>query len=111
MANETYYFRRSGKLVYSEPCNPYETVEIYLDQEEEGIVVKSYISEHGPDGISSWHGIFLDGENTQKLTLLSGGNIEVFLRFFLREHAQTGLIALSDFLDEHKIIYTQKWAF
>ena len=107
----TYIFRSTGKLIYSEPDNPSETVEVYLDLEPDGWVVKSYISDHGPDGGSSWHGIFFDEQNRQKLELSVGENIEVFLKKWLREHSNSELSGLSKLLDAYEIVYTVKWAF
>lgn len=106
-----YFFRCSGTLVYSEPGNPYETIEVYLDFEPEFMVVKSYISEHGPDGGSSWHGLFLDEANQEKLALVAGGDIREFLQTYLKEHSNLGLIGLSRFLTEQGITYDSKYAF
>lgn len=106
-----YFFRCSGTLVYSEPGNPYETIEVYLDFEPEFMVVKSWISEHGPDGCSSWHGLFLDKENQEKLALVAGGDLREFLQTYLKEHSNGGLSDLSQFLREQGITYASKYAF
>ena len=106
-----YIFRCTGTLIYSEPCNPYETIEIYLEYEPEFLAIKSWISEHGPDGVSSWHGIFLDLENQRKLRSMLDRSIREFLQIYLKEHSNLGLIGLSRFLDEHGITYDTKMAF
>lgn len=108
---EHYIFRKTGKLIYSEPTNPYETVEVYLDLEPNGWAVKSYVSEHGPDGGSSWRGIFIDEENRQKFELAVGKSFEAFLKKYLRQHSNTGLIGFAKLLDAYEIAYTQKYAF
>jgi len=106
-----YYFRGSGSLIYHEPSNPYETVEVYLDLQPDFVGIKSYISEHGPDGGSSWRGIFLDIPNIRKLQKIVGSNIEFFFANFYRENSNKGIIALAEFLTEHGISFEQKWAF
>jgi hypothetical protein len=107
----SYIFRPSGKLIYSEPSNPYETIEVYWDLEPEGWAIKSYISEHGPDGGSSWHGIFIDEQNKKKFELSAGEDMELFLRKYLREHSNVGLIGFSKLLDAYEIKYSSKYAF
>lgn len=106
----SYLFQCTGTLVYSELDNPYETVKIYLNLEPEGWVVKSCISEHGPDGFSSWRGIFLDSENWARFEAAAGENGEAFLRKYLVNNRHYGLIAVSNFLDAHQIPYTTKFA-
>lgn len=106
-----YWFRCTGTRIYSEPGNSYETIEVYLEFEPEFMAVKSLISEHGPDGDTSWHGIFLDPENQEKLMLLTEKTCEAFLRAYLKEHSLRGLIGLSEYLDAHGIAYESKYAF
>ena len=106
-----YIFRCSGIQVYWEYGNPYETVEIYLDMDPEFIGVKSHISEHGPDGISSWHGVFLDAQNSDKLMQLVGKNIAAYLRSFFRKYPSTGILAFTDFLDRSGISYKSTYAY
>ena len=106
-----YVFRMTGKLIYSESSNPYETVEVYFDREPDGWAVKSYISERGPDGGSSWRGIFIDEQNRQKFELSVGEDYEAFLRKYFHKHSKLGLLGFAKILDEHEIVYTQKYAF
>ena len=105
-----YMFRPTGKLIYSEPGNPYETVEVYLDLEPEGWVIKSYISEHGPDGGSSWHGVFLDDLNKKKFEALVSEDMEMFLRKYLRD-PRLGLTGFENVLEAKGIEYTSAFAF
>ena len=107
----SYIFKSSGKLIYSEPGNPYETIEVYFDLEPEGWVIKSYISEHGPDGGSSWHGVFLDDPNKKKFEELFSADLEMFLRKYLRDHRTLGLIGFENVLKTNGIAYTSKFAF
>ena len=109
--DKPYIFRCSGIRVYNEYGNPYETVEIYLDMEPEFIGIKSLISEHGPDGITSWHGVFLDAQNSHKLMHLVGKDIEAYLRAFFRKYSSKGLLAFTDFLEHSGIAYESKYAF
>lgn len=106
-----YMFRKSGTLIYSVWDNPYETEDVYLDLEPDWWVVKSYISEHGPDGISSWHGIFIDEQNRQKFESAVGENMEVFLRKYLCAPSKPGLIGFSKLLNSYEIVHTSKYAF
>ena len=107
----SYMFKPSGKLIYSEPCNPYETVEVYFDLEPEGWAIKSYISEYGPDGGSSWEGVFLDDLNKKKFEALVSEDLEMFLRNYLQEHSKLGLTGFTDMLETNEIAYTLKMAF
>ena len=106
-----YTFRPTGKLIYSEPGNPYETIEVYFNLEPEGWVIKSYISEHGPDGGSSWHGVFLDDLNKKKFERLFSADLETYLRKYLRDHPNLGLIGFTNVLDSNGIAYTSEFAF
>ena len=106
----SYLFQCTGTLVYSELDNPYETVKTYLNREPEGWVIKSYISEHGPEGGSSWRGIFLDEENWARFEAAASENGEAFLRKYLKEKRHYGLWAVNNFLDTHQIPYTSKSA-
>lgn len=99
----------SGKLIYSEPNNIYETIEVYLDMEQ-GFVVKSFLLDHG-DGGSSWEVVTLDEENVKKLKKAAGEDLEAFLGLFWRIYARrsSGMIKFQDFLKENGITYTSKY--
>lgn len=97
---------KSGKLLYSEPDNPYETVEVYLDTEHE-FVIKRYESEHEPDGGQSWKVITIDEQNVEKLKKLVNGDIEEFLKVFF--HRNFGMNGFIKFLKEHGITYDFKY--
>lgn len=111
ITDPNYCFRATGKLIYSEPSNPYETVEIYLNYEYDHLALKSYISEHGPDGGSSWRGIYLDDENAQKLSKIVGEDLEAFFRTYLRQNSHLGLLGLTGYLKERDIEFDHKLAF
>ena len=109
--NSTYIFRASGILIYDEQSNPYETVEIYMDYEPGRLAVKSHISEHGPDGGSSWRGVFIEDIELRKLKYVVGEDIKVFLSQYLRKNASRGLIGLSEFLKGNDIAFESLYAF
>ena len=92
----------SGTLLYSEPSNPYETIEVYWEETPE-FVVKSYISEHGPDGCSSWEVLSLSPENAEKLRQTASGSLKELLAGFWE--SQNGMISLRQYLTSHDIPY------
>ncbi|MBR5046612.1 MAG: hypothetical protein IKX76_00075 [Eubacterium sp.] len=93
---------RSGRLIYSEPDNPYETVEVYLSKEPH-FTVKSYISEHGPDGGSSYRVLMMDDENYEKMKKALDGNVERFLGNLFDQ--KKGMSSLQELLDSMGIEY------
>ncbi|MCR5794582.1 MAG: hypothetical protein K6G61_04455 [Solobacterium sp.] len=98
----------SGRLIYSEPSNPYETIEVYAEDAEQ-FSIKLYISEHGPDGGNSFRVIVMDREGRDTLEKLAGGDITGFLRRFWTE--KNGMSDLGEFLDQNGISYKQGWYF
>ena len=99
--------RMSGKLIYSEPQNPYETVEVYLDTEH-GFILKCLISEHSPDGCSSWEAIYIDEKNLEKLKKIVTGDIEAFLAGFWSNRS-SGMFGFRQFLNDNEIEYNSKY--
>lgn len=96
------YISRTGKLIYSEPDNPYETIEVYLEETPQ-FIVKSYISEHAPDGGSSYRLLVMDEESGRTLKIYAGGDLTKFLKKFWTQ--RRGMTDLEDFLSRHGMIY------
>ena len=97
---------RSGKLIFSMPSNPYETVEVYVE-DAELFMIKLYISEHTRDSGSSFRVIVMDKEGRDKLKELAGGDITGFLSGFWTE--KNGMNDLRKFLDQNGINYKRGW--
>ena len=95
------FISRSGSLIYSEPDNPYETVEVYIDTYEY-FVIKQYIFDRG-NGAGGWRALFLDEENEKKLRDLTNGQPAESLR----DHFKDGgsMYSLMKKLDEAGLEY------
>lgn len=98
--------RRSGKLIYNESQNPYETIEVYLDTGH-GFIVKCLISDCAPGEGYSWNAVYIDEENLERLKKLVYGDIEVFLKSFWL--CDSGMTGFSQFLTKHGIAYDSQW--
>ena len=105
----------SGKseIIYSEPDNIYETVEVYV-LVQDGILVGSYISEHSYDGASTWRLVNLNPESFEMLqTVMAkerlGNDVIHFLqqKFFNRENID--IMDFAAFLKQYGIPFEEKF--
>lgn len=97
-----YYIEKSGRLIYSEPGNPYETKEVYLDTAG-AFIVKGFISEHAPNGGTWWDAVALDEENEKKFREAVNGDVEKFLIEFFDNGS--GINNLCEYYKQHEIAY------
>lgn len=101
------------EIIYSEPDNIYETVEVYV-LVQDGMLVGSYISEHSYDGASTWRLVNLTPESFEKLQALMakehlGNDVIRFLqqKFFNREN--NDIMNYTAFLKQYGIPFEEKF--
>ena len=95
----------TGSMIYSEPDNPYERIEVYIEGRK-CLCIKEYIFDNG-DGAGSWKAVFLDKENTEKLKKITGGKVRKKIQSFCNKNNSMGPII--DYLEKNGIEYIHRY--